>query len=108
MLKPYIAKVIEHFGLSQDEAFEAMEIIMTGQATLAQIGAYLIGLRMKGETLAEIAGSAAAMRAVAEQISPVVDAPVLDTAGTGGDGAHSINISTAAAFVIAGAGYPGA
>ena len=106
MLKPYIAKVIEQNNLSQEEAFQAMEIIMTGQATQAQIGAYLVGLRMKGETVAEIAGSAAAMRTVAEQINPAVDAALLDTAGTGGDGSHSINISTTSAFLIAGAGYP--
>lgn len=106
MLKPYIAKVIEQNNMSQEEAFQAMEIIMTGRATQAQIGAYLVGLRMKGETVAEIAGSAAAMRSVAEQINPAVDAPLLDTAGTGGDGSHSINISTTTAFLIAGAGYP--
>lgn len=106
MLKPYIAKVIEQNNMSQEEAFQAMEIIMTGLATQAQIGAYLVGLRMKGETVAEIAGSAAAMRSVAEQINPAVDAPLLDTAGTGGDGSHSINISTTTAFLIAGAGYP--
>jgi anthranilate phosphoribosyltransferase len=106
MLKPYIAKVIQKTNLSQKEAFQAMEIIMTGNATPAQIGGYLVGLRMKGETIAEIAGSAAAMRAAAEQIAPSVPDPLIDTAGTGGDGSHSINISTAAAFVIAGAGYP--
>jgi anthranilate phosphoribosyltransferase len=106
MLKPYIAKVIEQNNLSQEEAFQAMEIIMTGQATQAQIGAYLVGLRMKGETVAEITGSAAAMRSVAEQINPAVDPPLLDTAGTGGDGSQSINISTTTAFLIAGAGYP--
>jgi anthranilate phosphoribosyltransferase len=106
MLKPYIAKLVEHNHLSEDEAFQAMEIIMTGNATQAQIGAYLVGLRINGETAAEITGSAAAMRAAAEQINPAVDAPLLDTAGTGGDGSHSINISTTAAFLIAGAGYP--
>jgi anthranilate phosphoribosyltransferase len=106
MLKPYISKVVEKTDLSQDEAFQAMEIIMTGNATPAQIGGYLVGLRMKGETIAEIAGSAVAMRAAADQIDPSVPEPLIDTAGTGGDGSHSINISTAAAFVIAGAGYP--
>ena len=105
MLKPYIAKLIEQTNMSHEEAFQAMEIIMTGQATDAQIGAYLVGLRMKGETVAEITGSAAAMRAASEQITPAVDAPLLDTAGTGGDGTHSINISTTSAFLIAGAGF---
>ena len=106
MLKSYIAKAIGLQNLSQDEAFQAMEIVMTGQATPAQIGAYLVALRMKGETVDEITGSARAMRSVSKQICPAVDAPLLDTAGTGGDGSHSINISTAAAFVIAGAGLP--
>lgn len=107
MLKPYIAKVLSGQDLSAVEAKEAMDIIMTGQATPAQIGGYLIALRMKGETVAEIVGSVRTMR---EQVArvPVTLAegePLLDTAGTGGDGSHSFNISTAAAFVIAGAGY---
>jgi anthranilate phosphoribosyltransferase len=106
MLKSYIAKVIQNANLSQDEAYQAMETIMTGKATPTQIGGYLVGLRMKGETVNEITGSAAAMRAAAEQINPKVDGPLIDTAGTGGDGSHSINISTTTAFVIAGAGFP--
>ena len=78
---------------------------MTGEATPAQIGGYLVALRMKGETVAEITGSARAMRAQASQADgDARTARVLDTAGTGGDGAHTFNISTAAAFVIAGAG----
>jgi anthranilate phosphoribosyltransferase len=105
MLKSYIAKVVGKQNLTQEESFHAMEIIMTGQATPAQIGGYLIGLRMKGETMSEIIGSAQAMRSVANQISPKGKDVILDTAGTGGDGSHSINISTTAAFVIAGAGY---
>ncbi|MCK4976334.1 MAG: anthranilate phosphoribosyltransferase, partial [Anaerolineales bacterium] len=106
MLKPFIAKILNQGDLTQEEAFEAMEIIMTGRATAAQTGGYLVGLRMKGETIDEITGSARAMRSVANTIAPNVTAPLLDTAGTGGDGAHTFNISTAAAFVIAGAGYP--
>jgi anthranilate phosphoribosyltransferase len=106
MLKPYIAKVINGQDLSATEAKEAMDIIMTGQATQAQIGGYLVALRLKGETVEEITGSARTMR---EQVArvPVTLAdgkPLLDTAGTGGDGSHSFNISTAAALVIAGAG----
>jgi anthranilate phosphoribosyltransferase len=103
MLKPYIAKLIQRQNLSEEEARAAMEIIMTGQATPAQIGGYLVALRMKGETVAEIAGSALAMRAQASRVT-VAGSPLMDTAGTGGDGAHTFNISTAAAFVIAGAG----
>jgi anthranilate phosphoribosyltransferase len=105
MLKAYIAKTIEGQGLTQEEAYQAMGLIMRGEATDAQIAGYLVALRVKGETVAEIAGSARAMRAAAATIQPDVPGPLLDTAGTGGDGAHSINISTTAAFVIAGAGY---
>ncbi|MEW5869562.1 MAG: anthranilate phosphoribosyltransferase [Chloroflexota bacterium] len=105
MLKPYIAKVMQGQHLSAGEAEAAMQMIMTGAATPAQIGGYLVALRMKGESVDEIAGSARAMRA---QASPVPyhknGDPLLDTAGTGGDGAHTFNISTAAAFVLAGAG----
>jgi anthranilate phosphoribosyltransferase len=105
MLKPYIAKVMDYHNLSAKEAEKAMECIMTGQATPAQIGAYLVGLRMKGESVEEITGSARAMRAQASQIHCSINGdPLLDTAGTGGDGAHTFNISTAAAFVLAGAG----
>lgn len=106
MLKPYLSKVMNRQDLSDQEAEEAMQIIMTGQATQAQIGGYLVALRMKGETIDEIAGSARAMRAQASRVPIVINGdPVLDTAGTGGDGAHTFNISTAAAFVAAGAGY---
>ena len=106
MLKPYIAKTINCQNLTTAEAREAMTIIMTGQATPAQIGAYLTALRMKGETAGEITGSAQAMREVVHRVKPNINSHALiDTAGTGGDGSHSFNISTAAAFVIAGAGY---
>jgi anthranilate phosphoribosyltransferase len=106
MLKPYIEKAIKRQDLSVQEAEEAMSIIMTGQATQAQIGGYLVALRMKGETVDEITGSARAMRAQANNLTLNLNGtPLLDTAGTGGDGKHTFNISTAAAFVIAGAGY---
>jgi anthranilate phosphoribosyltransferase len=105
MLKPHIAKLLERRDLTAAEAEEAMGIIMSGQATQAQIGGYLVALRMKGETIEEITGSARAMRAHASPVKVTEDGePLLDTAGTGGDGAHTFNISTAAAFVIAGAG----
>src|SRR5512142_72588 len=105
MLEPFIAKAVNRIDLSEDEARQAMNIIMTGQATPAQIGGYLVALRMKGETVDEITGSARAMRANALKVE-VTDRsmPIYDTAGTGGDGQHTFNISTAAAFVIAGAG----
>lgn len=104
MLQPYIGKLLNGRGLTEMEAQEAMEIIMTGAATPAQIGGYLIALRMKGETVLEITGSARAMRDQAARIDLAASGILLDTAGTGGDGAHTFNISTTAAFIIAGAG----
>ena len=104
MLKPFIAKAINRTDLTDVEAEEAMNIIMTGQATSAQIGAYLVALRMKGETIPEITGSVRAMRNVAVKVKLDTNESVYDIVGTGGDGAHTFNISTAAAFVLAGTG----
>lgn len=105
MLKPFIAKTINKTDLTADEAQEAMNIIMTGQATPAQIGAYLVALRMKGETIPEITGSVRAMRANAVKVKLAnPNERIYDIVGTGGDGAHTFNISTAAAFVLAGTG----
>lgn len=103
MIKDALAKLADRTDLSEKEAEEVMAEIMDGAATPAQIAAYLMGLRLKGETVDEIAGSARAMRARATKIrvgSPIV----VDTCGTGGDGGHTFNISTTAAFVVAGAG----
>jgi anthranilate phosphoribosyltransferase len=89
-------------ALSQAEAAMVMEEIMSGSATPAQIAAFLTALHLKGETDAEIAGMADVMR---NKATPVFfDGPLVDTCGTGGDGSHSFNISTTAAFVAAGAG----
>jgi anthranilate phosphoribosyltransferase len=105
MLKPFIAKTIQFQNLTAEEAEMAMDIIMSGEATPAQIGAYAVALRMKGETIDEIVGSARSMRTHASHVPyEAGNEIVVDTAGTGGDGAHTFNISTAAAFVIAGAG----
>ncbi len=104
MLKPFIAKTINRTDLTADEAEQAMNIIMTGQATQAQIGAYLVALRMKGETIPEITGSVRAMRSVSVKVKLNTTEPIYDIVGTGGDGAHTFNISTAAAFVLAGTG----
>src|SRR5215207_4411739 len=105
MLKPFIAKTINRADLTAEEAEQAMNIIMTGGATPSQIGAYLVALRMKGETIPEITGSVRAMRANAVKVHLTKgDQPVYDVVGTGGDGAHTFNISTAAAFVLAGTG----
>lgn len=100
--------VISRFGhLQIDEAESVMNQIMRGETTDAQIGAYLMGLRMKGETQAEIAGSAQAMRANAEYVPTKYDGiELLDTCGTGGDKSGTFNISTTVAFVAAGAGIP--
>ncbi|MCC7119582.1 MAG: bifunctional anthranilate synthase component II/anthranilate phosphoribosyltransferase [Anaerolineales bacterium] len=104
MLKPFIAKTINRADLSASEAETAMNVIMTGQATPAQIGSYITALRMKGETIDEIVGSVRAMRANAVKVKLNTSEDVYDIVGTGGDGAHTFNISTAAAFVLAGAG----
>lgn len=98
-----ISRLADGTDLSEKEAEACMLEIMQGKASDAQIAAYLMGLRMKGETLDEITGSVRAMRAMAIRI-PVTDPLVVDTCGTGGDKSHTFNISTAAAFVVAGAG----
>ena len=102
-IKYSIAKLAERINLTEKEAEESMAEIMDGAVPPAQIAAYLMGLRMKGETVEEIAGSARAMRSRATRIS-VADPLVVDTCGTGGDGAQTFNISTTAALVVAGAG----
>ncbi len=103
MIKETIARLADGTDLTEKEAEETMLGIMDGQATQAQIAAFLMGLRVKGETMEEIAGAVRAMRSKAIRIR--LGAPkVVDTCGTGGDGAHTFNISTTAAFVVAGSG----
>jgi anthranilate phosphoribosyltransferase len=104
-MKAYLEKIIRRENLSQAEAAEAFDLIMSGQATPAQIGAFIVALRMKGETVDEIAGGASSMRRHAVFID-AGGAPVVDTCGTGGDSCHTFNISTTAALVVAGAGVP--
>jgi anthranilate phosphoribosyltransferase len=101
--KEILAKAVEGRDLTADEARVAMNTIMSGEATDAQIGGFLVGMRIKGETVEEIAAFTAVMREKAERIDAGVP-DVLDTCGTGGDGSGTFNISTAAAFVAAGAG----
>ncbi len=97
--------VLSRFGHLQEEEAEAvMHQIMTGGATDAQIGAYLMALRMKGETHDEITGSARAMRSNSQHVVTKYDGDLLDTCGTGGDRSGTFNISTTVAFVAAGAG----
>ena len=102
-LQQAIARVIERRDLSAGEMGTVMRAIMTGGATPAQIGGFLIGLRMKGETVAEIAAAAGVMRELAARVE-VRGEHLVDTCGTGGDASGSFNISTAAAFVTAAAG----
>src|SRR5437867_9797343 len=103
-LKPLLAAVAAGRSLSEAEAEAAFEIIMSGNATASQMGAFLMALRVRGESVDEIAGAARIMRAKALRI----DAPpgTIDTVGTGGDASGSFNISTASALVVAGAGVP--
>ncbi len=103
VIKEAIAKVVERTDLSEHEAVSVMREIMEGAATPAQIASYMTALRMKGETIDEITGSARVMREKATRIQ-VDDPNVVDTCGTGGDGACTFNISTTVAFVVAGAG----
>ena len=98
-----IKAVTEKRDLSAEDMQSVMRTIMSGEATQAQIGGFLIGLRMKGETIDEIAAAAGVMRELASQVTLDV-APLVDTCGTGGDGASTFNISTASAFVVAAAG----
>lgn len=116
MIVETIRKVVDGKDLTRDEAFAVMDTIMSGQATDAQIAAFLTALRMKGETVEELIGFARVMR---EKVSPVrtrarvptslsgTDREMLvDTCGTGGDATGTFNVSTATAFVVAGAGIP--
>lgn len=104
MIREGLKKVIAGEDLTEVEMVEIMQEIMSGQATDAQIGGFLAALRMKGETVEEITGAARVMRDNAANVSVTTPGPVIDTCGTGGDGVNTFNISTAAAFVAAGAG----
>lgn len=103
MIVAALSKLLDGRDLTREEACEVMDEIMGGDATQAQIGGFLIALRMKGETADEIAGCALAMRSHVLHVEPQRD-DLVDTAGTGGDGAGTFNISTAAALVAAASG----
>jgi anthranilate phosphoribosyltransferase len=103
MIKEAIAKVVNREDLNEPQMMEVMDEVMEGQATPAQIAAFMTGLRIKGETVDEVTGAARIMRRKATRIdarSPII----VDTCGTGGDGMQTFNISTTAAFVVAAAG----
>ncbi len=102
MIREAIQNLVSGKSLTMDEAAQVMEEIMGGEITPAQFGAFVTALRLKGETVEEIAGLAKTMRAKAVRVT--VAEPVIDVVGTGGDGMNTFNISTAAAFVVAGAG----
>ena len=105
MLQPFLLKIAAREDLSTDQARDAMLVILTGQATTPEISAFLLGLRDKGETAGELLGFARAMREKSATIDVGQDSEsLLDTCGTGGDGGATFNISTVAAFVVAGAG----
>ena len=99
-----IKAVISRQNLNESEMHDVMNSIMTGQTTDAQIGAFLVGLSMKGETIEEIAASAKVMRSLATSVEIKSDDYLVDTCGTGGDGLGLFNISTASAFVVAATG----
>ncbi len=105
MLRELLNRVLDGEDLSRREARGAIDSVMSGECRPEQVAALLAGLRAKGETHSELAGMAEAMRRHAVRVrTPDDGAPVVDTCGTGGDGSHTINISTTAAFVVAAAG----
>ncbi|NLS05282.1 anthranilate phosphoribosyltransferase [Rhizobium sp. P32RR-XVIII] len=103
-LKPLLAKAASREPLTREEAREAFEILMSGQATPSQIGGFLMALRVRGETVDEIVGAATTMRSKMLRVEAPADA--IDIVGTGGDASGTYNISTLAALIVAGAGVP--
>lgn len=107
MIKEAIGKVVTSTDLDEKEMIAVMDEIMSGESTQAQIGSFITALRMKGETIEEITGAARVMREKAARVEVKTDSNVLvDTCGTGGDSSGTFNVSTASAFVVAGAGIP--
>jgi anthranilate phosphoribosyltransferase len=104
-LRDALARIIDRHDLSADEMADVVGQIMDGRATPAQIGGLLVGMRMKGETVDELVGAARAMRARMIGVD-FSSETMVDTCGTGGDGSLSVNVSTIAAFIVAGAGVP--
>src|SRR3954464_10689063 len=105
-LKSIIGKVATGATLSREEAASAFDSMMSGEATPSQMGALVMALRVRGETVDEITGAVSVMRAKMLRVDAPADA--VDIVGTGGDGSGSVNVSTCASFIVAGAGIPGA
>src|SRR5258708_20255796 len=103
-IKALIGQVATGAALSREAAFEACESMMSGEVTPSQIGGLLMALRVRGETVEEITGAVAAMRGKMLRVAAPADA--IDVVGTGGDGSGSVNVSTCAAFIVAGCGVP--
>jgi len=102
---PFLHRAANRENLTASDAQRAMELILSGDATTAQIAGFLVALRMKGETADEILGFARAMRERSTKVLAGLNGEaLLDTCGTGGDGSNTFNISTVSAFVVAGAG----
>lgn len=104
-MKEAVQKVVDRQDLTEEEAKRVMNIMLSGEATQAQIGTFLTAMRMKGETLEELTGFAAVLKEKAEHIAPKT-ANYVDLVGTGGDRTFTFNVSTTSAFVAAGAGLP--
>ncbi len=105
-IKNALSRIVGHLDLTTDEMRDVMRQIMTGQCSEAQIGAFLMGMRMKSESIDEIVGAVSVMRELAEKVELQSLDGVVDIVGTGGDGANIFNVSTASAFVLAAAGCP--
>ncbi len=103
-IKEALNRVVNQLDLNTEEMQDVMREIMTGQCTDAQIGAFLMGMRMKSETIDEIVGAVSVMRELASHVHLQTLDHVVDVVGTGGDGANIFNVSTAASFVVAAAG----
>ncbi|MBN7770305.1 anthranilate phosphoribosyltransferase [Marinobacter daepoensis] len=102
-MKQALNRIASNLDLSRDEMKDVMRIVMNGEATDAQIGAFLMGLRLKSETIDEITGATEVMRELATNVT-IHASPLVDIVGTGGDGANLFNVSSAASFVVAAAG----
>ena len=102
-MKEALNRIASNLDLSREEMKDVMRIVMNGEATDAQIGAFLMGLRLKSETIDEITGATEVMRELATKVTVKAE-PLVDIVGTGGDGANLFNVSSAASFVVAAAG----